>query len=308
MFELAQLRCFTMVAGELNFRRAAQRLHMTQPPLSRQIRLLEHQLGVSLFDRNTRSVTLTAAGRAFLVEARSLLDRAERATQAARRIAAGDIGSVTLGFVANAVYSLLPPVVADLRRRQPDIDLALHEMSTFEQQEALLARRIDIGIVRGALARPGVRSELLLREPFLLAVHRTHPLAERPDLRVDDLNGQDFLLYAHSAWQPFNELISGLFRSARVQPSSVQMLGSTLTILSLVNAGLGVALVPRSASAIRPEGLVFRTIALPEGVDSELHLISREDDDNPACTAVRLALHSAASQEHTPARTDPQGR
>jgi len=308
MFELAQLRCFTTVAAELNFRRAAQRLHMTQPPLSRQIRLLEHQLGVALFVRSTRSVALTAAGRAFLIEARSLLERAERATQAARRIAAGDIGSVTLGFVANAVYSLLPPVVADLRRRQPDIDLALHEMTSSEQQDALLARRIDLGIVRGALPRPGVRSERLLREPFLLAVHRNHPLADHPDLRVEDLDGLDFLLYAHSAWQPFNELISGLFRSARVQPNSVQMLGSTLTILSLVNADLGVALVPHSASAIRYDGVVFRAITLPHGVDSELHLISREDDDNPACNAVRLALHSAAEQEAHHRLVPDQGR
>jgi len=302
MFELSQLRCFTTVATELNFRRAAERLHMTQPPLSRQIRLLEHQLGV------TRSVTLTAAGRAFLIEARSLLERADLAAQAARRIAAGDIGSVTLSFVANAVYSLLPRMVAELRRRQPDIDLALHEMGTFEQQEAVPARRVDLGIVRAPLNRPGVRSELLLREPFVLAMPRHHPLAERGELGVRDLNGQEFLLYAHSAWQPFNELLSGLFHSARVQPRIVQMLGSTLTILALVNAGQGIALVPRGASSLRYDDLLFRPIALPEGVDSELHLIGREDDDNPACAAVRQALHTEAGREAQVIAGRAQGR
>lgn len=294
MFELSQLRCFTTVAAELNFRRAAERLNMTQPPLSRQIQLLEHQLGVALFTRSTRSVSLTAAGRAFLVEAQSLLAHAEQAALTARRVARGEAGALTLGFVASAVYEFLPQVVADARTGLPGIDIALHEMNTFEQQEALRARRIDLGIVRAPMQHPGIGCECLLREPFVLALPRQHPLADRDDLGVEALHGQPFILYAHSAWQPFNELLTGLFRARGVVPDVVQLLGSTLTILALVDAGMGLALVPRSASRIRFENVNFRPIELGAGIRSELYLIWREDNDNPALHALLDAIRQTA--------------
>ncbi|MGX5220953.1 LysR family transcriptional regulator [Pseudomonas segetis] len=305
MFELAQLRCFTMVATELNFRRAAERLHMTQPPLSRQIRLLEHQLGVSLFKRSTRSVCLTAAGRAFLIEASSLLERAEQATQRARRIAAGDLGSVALNFVANAVHGLLPRALNDLRERLPDIEVKLQEMTSFEQIEALRERRIDIGIVRTPVMQPGISSLSLLHEPFVLAVPRQHPLANQTLVRVRDLDAQPFIL---SSWQPFNELINGLLRTHNIQPRVVQELSSTLTILTLVNSGMGLALVPLGASRLRQDNLCFRPIDLPDGMHSTLHLAWREDDDNPACAAVRQALLSAAQLENHVLNEQDQGR
>src|SRR5690606_10746921 len=148
MLELTQLRCFTTVATELNFRRAAERLNMTQPPLSRQIQLLEHHLGVALFTRSTRSVALTAAGRAFFIEAQNLLERAQQAAAAAKRFAEGDIGSVTISFVGSAVYEFLPKVIAEARLRQPHVKICLEEMNTYQQHEAMRARRIDLGIVR----------------------------------------------------------------------------------------------------------------------------------------------------------------
>ena len=158
MFELAQLRCFATVATELNFRRAAERLNMTQPPLSRQIQLLEHALGVALFTRSTRSVVLTAAGRAFFIEAQHLLERAEQAAVAAKRFAQGDIGSVSISFVGSAVYEFLPKVLAEARLNQPQVKIALSEMNTAQQHEALRARRIDLGIVRAPLLQPGYQS------------------------------------------------------------------------------------------------------------------------------------------------------
>lgn len=155
MFELAQLRCFTTVATELNFRRAAERLNMTQPPLSRQIQLLEHHLGVELFTRSTRSVALTAAGRAFFIEAQNLLQQAQQAAEAAKRFAKGDIGSVTISFVGSAVYEFLPKVIAEARLKQPQVKIVLAEMNTYQQHEALRARRIDLGIVRSPLLETG---------------------------------------------------------------------------------------------------------------------------------------------------------
>jgi DNA-binding transcriptional LysR family regulator len=299
MFELAQLRCFTTVATELNFRRAAERLNMTQPPLSRQIQLLEHHLGVALFTRSTRSVALTAAGRAFFIEAQNLLERAQQAAASAKRFAEGDIGSVTISFVGSAVYEFLPKVIAEARLKQPQVKISLEEMNTYQQHEAMRARRIDLGIVRSPLLQPGFATECLVREPFLLAVPAVHPLASADSVTVSDLDGEPFLMYSHAAYPPFNELLTGMFRSARVAPQYVQWLGSSLTILALVNAGMGLALVPRCAASVVFKGVTFREIDLGEGVQSELHLIWRSDNDNPAFAMLLEAIRGAVAEAAT---------
>jgi DNA-binding transcriptional LysR family regulator len=293
MFELAQLRCFTTVATELNFRRAAERLNMTQPPLSRQIQLLEHNLGVMLFTRSTRSVALTAAGRAFFVEAQNLLERAQQAAASAKRFAEGDIGTVSISFVGSAVYEFLPKVITEARLKQPHVKISLSEMNTYQQHEALRARRIDLGIARAPLLEPGYETECLVREPFVLAVPSSHPLATAETVEVADLNDQPFLMYSHAAYPPFNELLTGMLRSARVAPQYVQWLGSSLTILALVNAGMGLALVPRCATSVVFKDVVFRDIDLGEGVQSELHLIWGEDNDNPAFAMLLEAIRGA---------------
>lgn len=295
MFELAQLRCFTTVATELNFRRAAERLNMTQPPLSRQIQLLEHHLGVALFTRSTRSVALTAAGRAFFIEAQNLLERAQQAAALAKRFAEGDIGSVTISFVGSAVYEFLPKVIAEARLKQPQVKISLEEMNTYQQHEAMRARRIDLGIVRSPLLQPGFATECLVREPFVLAVPSNHRLATADSVAVSDLDAQPFLMYSHAAYPPFNELLTGMFRSARVAPQYVQWLGSSLTILALVNAGMGLALVPRCARNVVFKGVTFRDIDLGEGVQSELHLIWRSDNDNPAFSMLLDAIRGAVA-------------
>ncbi|MFD1383059.1 LysR family transcriptional regulator [Rhodanobacter aciditrophus] len=280
--EFFQLRCFVTVATELNFSKAAERLNMTQPPLSRQIQLLEHQLGVSLLTRTTRSVVLTAAGRAFLTEAKSLLERADRAAMSAKKIAAGDIGTVTLSFVPSAVYEFVPKVIANAHQQRPNIKISLAEMNSFEQQEAVRSRQVDLGIVRSAPPQPDLASQFLLSEPFVLALPRQHPLVKQPKISLADLHEQAFILYSHSEYHPFHELLSGMFRAARIAPNVVQNLGSTLTILSLVNANVGMALIPKSAAVIQFDQVVCRPIELPEGISSDLHLIWREDNDNPA--------------------------
>ncbi|MFJ4346469.1 LysR family transcriptional regulator [Pseudomonas sp. NPDC089401] len=306
MFELSQLRCFTTVATELNFRRAAQRLNMTQPPLSRQIQLLEHALGVELFTRTTRTVALTAAGRAFFVEAQNLLERAQQAAASARRFAEGDIGTVNVSFVGSAVYEFLPKVIAEARLKQPQVKIELSEMNTYQQHEALRARRVDLGIVRAPLLESGYANECLVREPFVLAVHRSHRLANADSVSIHDLDAQPFLMYAHSAYPPFNELLTGRLRSARVAPQFVQWLGSSLTILALVNAGMGLALVPRCATSVVFRNVVFREIDLGEGMLSELHLVWHQDNDNPAFAMLLEGIRSAA-REGWPATIESAG-
>ena len=293
MLELTQLRCFVTVASELSFSRAAQRLNMTQPPLSRQIKLLEHQLGVELFTRSTRSVALTVAGRAFFAEAQSLLERAQAAELSARRFALGDIGTVKMSFVPSAVYEFLPKVIADARVKHPDIDISLEEMNSFEQHEALHARRIDLGIVRQVTRQDGWATERLVTEPFVLALANDHPLANVKEITLRDLHRQAMIMYSKSAWQPFNELLTGMLRREKITPRYVQWLGSTITILALVDAGLGLALVPRSAKRIRFENIQFRDIELGQGIESELYMIWREDNDTPAFAILLRALRAS---------------
>ncbi|RMU39722.1 hypothetical protein ALP32_101533 [Pseudomonas avellanae] len=225
------------------------------------------------------------------------MERAQQAALSARRFAEGDIGSVTISFVGSAVYEFLPKVIAEARLKQPQVKISLTEMNTYQQHEALRARRIDLGIARAPLFQPGYESECLVREPFVLAVPGNHPLAIADTVGVADLDGVPFLMYSHSAYPPFNELLTGMFRSARVAPEYVQWLGSSLTILALVNAGMGLALVPRCATNVVFRDVVFRDIDLGEGVQSELHLVWRADNDNPACRMLLEAIRAAVRSD-----------
>src|SRR4051794_31255961 len=170
MFELGQLRSFVAVATELHFGRAAKRLNMTQPPLSRQIQLLELDLDVQLFTRTSRSVQLTPAGRAFLTEARSLLQQSEAAKQAARRAAQTNSGAVTIGFIGATTYGFLPRLVAKARTELPNIELTFREMPTTEQIDALEFGRIDLGLIRPVNEQRQVISACVLRENLALAL------------------------------------------------------------------------------------------------------------------------------------------
>ena len=178
MFEFSQLRCFLAVAEDLHFGRAAQRMNMTQPPLSRQIQLLEHELGVTLFERTSRAVKLTPAGRTFLPEAKQMLRLAEGAIVSAKRVARGEVGPVTLGFTPGSSYAFVPRLVAAAMEEMPDVDLVLREMDSAHQMEALAAGRLDAGAVRLPVDRRGMELACVMREQMLLAVPEGHALAE----------------------------------------------------------------------------------------------------------------------------------
>lgn len=282
MYELSQLRCFVAVAEDLHFGNAAARLNMTQPPLSRQVQLLEHALDVRLLDRTSRSVSLTSAGRAFLPEARRVLRLAEGAALAARRVARGEAGSVTLGFTAGASYSFLPRLVSLATSELPDVDLVLKEMVTVDQMEALASDRIDFGLVRLPIDRRGVEVVCVMREPLLAALPRNHKLAGDRDVAVRDVDRQPFIMYSPTEGRYFYDLLASLFRAADVLPTYVQYISQTHTIMALVSAGLGVALVPESARSLNFDGVVLRPLRSAPKTFSELFLVSRRDNDSPA--------------------------
>ncbi|MFC5067257.1 LysR substrate-binding domain-containing protein [Flaviflagellibacter deserti] len=282
MFELGQLRCFVAVAEELHFGRAAARLNLTQPPLSRQIQLLEHALEVRLFERTSRSVTLTRAGQNFLPEARRLLRFADGAALAARRTARGEAGSINLGFTAASGYEFLPRLITSFRAVAPDVDLVLKEMVSADQIEALTAGRIDVGLIRPPFNRREFDSLCVVREPLILAVPADHPLASASKVRLSNLDRQPFITYSPYEARYFYDLLVTVFGEAGISPTYVQHISQIHSILGLVKAGLGLALVPAAAGNLHFEGVVLKDIEIAPARVVELHMAWRLANNNPA--------------------------
>ncbi|MDM0078649.1 LysR family transcriptional regulator [Variovorax sp. J2P1-59] len=275
MFQLTQLRCFVAVATELHFGRAAASLNMTQPPLTRQIQLLEHEVGVRLLERTGGNVRLTPAGAVFLAEAEDILRRSQAATLAARRAMRADAGSVTMGFIPAASFTLLPQLLAAVQAQLPDVQVVLREMQTVEQIEAIGTDRIELGIVRPFAPRAFTESVAIFREPFVLAMPAQHKLVDQASLPLSALDGEAFIEFCPSESRYLYELVAGRLRAQGVAPETVQTLSHTHSILSLVDAGVGVALVPRSAQRLRYAGVEFRSLQEADSFDVELHLVWR---------------------------------
>ncbi|RVT97122.1 LysR family transcriptional regulator [Rhodovarius crocodyli] len=289
MLDLTHLRSFVCVAEELHFGRAAERLGMTQPPLSRQIQLLEAGLRVTLLDRSRHAVALTPAGRAFLPEAKALLAASERAGQVARRAMQTGTGSVLrVGFFSATTYAYLPRLIAQARQELPDTDFVLREMNGVTQLEELRTGRLDIGLLRPGPGLSALANLRVFRGRLALAVPHGHPLGARPRLRLRDLHGVPFIGYSEEG--PYmQELQAALFAEARVQPQWVQSAAHAQTILSLVSAGMGVALVPEEARNATFANVAFCAIAIPDAPAIELNAAWKPDNANPAL-APMLAL------------------
>jgi DNA-binding transcriptional LysR family regulator len=279
--EFNQLRCFVAVAEELHFGRAAARLHMTQPPLTRHIQLLEHALGVELFERTSRSVRLTKAGGVFLTDAVRLLQFAEQAALTARRFGEGEVGKVTVGFTAVSGYDLIPSLIASARAAIPGITMVLKEMVSVGQFAALEAGTIDLGMVRPLATLAALDFQLVAREPLVLALPAGHALARKDHVVLADLHRQPFIMYSPDEGKYFHDLIHALFSAPVVVPDYVQHISQTHSVVGLVRAGLGVAIVPESACNFNVRGVEFRTIA-DASAHAELYMAWRTDHRNPA--------------------------
>ncbi|AKZ53590.1 putative transcriptional regulator [Streptomyces ambofaciens ATCC 23877] len=287
MFTLAQLTSFVAVAEELHFTRAAERLNMTQPPLSRQIQLLESELRVQLLDRTNRSVRLTPAGRAFLGEARRILRQSEQAALAVRQVSTGEAGAIAVGFTAASAHSALGGLLETARTALPGVEILLQELVTRDQLKALSEGSLDLGLIRPTTTGAGLSARTALREGLLAALPAAHPLAavDGP-MRIEDFDGEDFLMYSPIEARYFHELLISIFRSARARPAFTQYLTQVHSMLALVDGGWGIALVPEAAARMRYGGVVFRTVDLPDPQPVELSLVWRPDNDNPALEAL----------------------
>lgn len=254
--ELRQLRQVLVLAETLNFHRAAERLHMAQPPLSTSIRKLEEELGVALFDRLPSGLRLTPAGEVVLRNARRTLFFSEEVRRSAREGDSGDQGLLRVGFVGSATYSLMPLVIRNYRRRYPQVDLVIEESTTAELLRRLEAHSLDVALVRFPVLEPtDARLTLLQRDRFVLAVSADSPLAARTDIALAELGNEPFIMYSRTMVPSMHTLITYALQETGVAPRIAQHAVQVQTILSLVESGLGVALVPGAAGRYAGDGV-----------------------------------------------------
>lgn len=282
--ELRQLRYFTAVAEELHFGRAAERLHMTQPPLSQAIALLEDMLGTPLFVRNRRTVALTPAGEALLPEARRMLAQAAELPGLVLRAAGGKSGRLSLAFVSSADYSVLPPFLRNYRAAYPQVQIVLQEATSDVQVDELLRERVDAGLVIPPLpdkALPFLDYMKVLDEPLIVAVPAGLDALRCPGpVWLKDLPRLPLIIFPRPIAPALHDNILGVFAAAGITPDIGQEAIQMQTIVSLVSAGMGLALVPQSVANLMRPGVEYRALHDPTPM-VETGLAWRRDNTSP---------------------------
>ncbi|KAB8317887.1 LysR family transcriptional regulator [Tolypothrix campylonemoides VB511288] len=297
--ELRHLRYFVAVAEDLHFGRAAERLHMTQQPLSQQIRQLEDELGVLLFHRTKRRVQLTESGKAFLVEARQVLLKAAQAVEIARQVAQGESGRLKVGFSGFATYSVLPKALRIFRERFPRVELELEEMTTTAQVQALQEQQIHLGLMIPPIPDATLSLQPILREPLVVILPETHPLATQPELALPMLANESFILVSRHLEPGYYDQCISLFQQAGFSPKVVQKASQKQTILGLVSAGMGVSLAPASIRNIHRAGVVYITLNI---LNAEVELVAvwRQDEPLPVLRTFLEVMKKVVGQNCSP--------
>jgi DNA-binding transcriptional LysR family regulator len=285
MIDLRRIRYFVVLADELHFGRAAERLGISQPPLSQQIRILERELEVQLFARNNRRVELTPAGTALLTEARRLVAQAERVISVARRVRLGELGELRIGFTPSSAFSsFFPQTILEFRRCFRDVHLTLQEMTTQQQVTAMIERRLDIGFIRSAgkpEAAPSLQLLHLFEDPLVVVLPLGHPLGkQKTPISIAILAGEPFVMHPREAGTSAHDQVLGLCQRAGFIPRVVQEARETSTIVGLVATGLGVGIVPASLRNIKVKGVRYRPLQEKES-RSSMWLALRADRSSP---------------------------
>jgi DNA-binding transcriptional LysR family regulator len=299
--ELRHLRYFIAVAEELHFARAAERLQIAQQPLSVQIRRLEEELGVTLFERSTRRVMLTDAGRVFLTRAYQTIAAADEAVQAAQEAERGERGEIRIGYLSTTLYNIMPPIIRTFREQFPHIRIILHELCCPELDELIVLNKLDVGLRALSIHMDGLECLTLHREPALVVLPEHHPLAARSEIRLQDLDHEPFIQYDREK-HPVHQMLVSAFYNAGLTLNNVQEASTEQAMIGLAAAGIGVSLVSASLAGLRQTEVVYRPLIEP-GIDVDFNLIWRRGRPSPI---VQSFLQVAQKQRFTNALV-PQG-
>ena len=281
--EFRHLRYFLAVAEELHFGRAAQRLSITQPPLSLNIQQLEASVGARLFDRDSKGVRLTAAGAAFQDAARALLARADEARQLAREIEGGAVGRLRVGFVGSVLFRGLPQWLARFQAEHPRIEVRLSELNSQEQVDALVRDELDLGFVHTPRVPPELQVQLLHEDAFLCCLPADHALARRRKVALADLRDEPFVMFSRRASPDYFARIMAMCGSLGFQPRVRHEVRHWLSVVSVVAQGMGVAVVPAPLQRSGMAGAVFRPLA-DATLPSPVYCAWKTALDQPACS------------------------
>ena len=301
--ELRHLRYFAAVARELNFSRAAEQLHIAQPPLSRQIRQLEDELGAELIDRRSRPMRLTPAGQFFHVQAQQVLERLAEVGEATARIAHGRRAWFGIGFVPSTLYGALPEVIRRFREAQPSVEVGLSELTTVQQLDALKAGRIDVGFGRLRFDDPRIKGEVIAEENVIAALPAGHRLARHKRVSLARLASEPLLLYPAKPRPSYADQVLEMFRSRALAPTVALEANEMQTAIGLVVAGIGYALVPQSVQALHREGLVYLPLA-DAGVSSPVIMNCRAGDASQLVAQFRQLVMAVSLRGQGPARRE----
>ncbi len=259
--ELRHLKYFVTVAEEHSFSKAARRLNIAQPPLSYQINMLEQELNLKLFNRNTRPIELTMAGKYFYEQSLKILQSVQFSCEQTQKIANNEIGNLTISFSSNGIFYSLPKVVKKFRHEYPLVNLNLMQLNTSDQLDRIKQNFLQIGIVCGTPNLPEIQSAFLFEEKFLIVLPKNHPLAKiNTSINLDDLQEDFFILTQKSAGEYYYNVVESIFINANFKPNVIQKVCELDTALSLVKSGLGITIVPESIKNFRFNGIVFKPI------------------------------------------------
>lgn len=297
--DLRDMRYFLAVAEEGHMGRAANRLHLSQPPLTRHIQALEEKLGVPLFLRTPKGMALTEAGLTLLQEVPNLLELAQQAAERTRLAGQGWIGRLDVGLFGSGVLDVIPRILAQFHQARPDVKIVLHNLTKDAQLQALRERRITVGFNRLVPAAPDISTMTVLRESLMVALPAAHPLSVLPSLRIRDLANVPLILYPNVPMRGLAQEVSDAFHAEGVPLRVEQEVEDVLTAVALVSAGFGMAVTTQSASNLRLPGVAFRPLHSSQLKELELSCLYRTDDRSRALQAFLEVVRSFAAS-HSP--------
>lgn len=298
--ELRHLRYFVCVAEEQNIGRAALRLHISQPPLTRQIQALEAQLGAQLLRRSSRGVELTDAGRVLYDDARNILAMADRATERAHKAAQGLLGRVDVSIFGSGIFGVIPQLLRSFRESYPEVSIVLHSMAKDEQLDALRHRRITLAFNRLMRPTEGLVCETLLTEPLYVVLPSGHRLAARTAVMLQELDGEPLVLFPTGSRPSFIDRVHDMCRDSGFSPLVAQEVGDVVHAVALVATGFGACILPHSATSIAMPGLVFRPLHCPKHPRIDLCCIYRQDDSSEILLALLGSMRASVAKLDLP--------